>query len=312
MATDPTTPAPPSRDTHPYAIHVSLTLGSNVELELSEDGALFPFANDCTIRLVKEHALPREQANYLQRVSVHLEGFSTACEAERAGKLLVLSLLWVAASKRVTIAFEKWTGEFPFAVRDRTQSAGASSRAEGRVHFDIKPEEFSTLARKAYEFGRDVEPSLLTSMEFYASARAEATERACFIGLMTALEALSVQRDYGDEITKLLTDLSTQLEDSPLLAGEEKAPVRSSLSGRLRELCRESVRQAIKRTVSDYINDHDTIKFVDEAYGVRCKILHEGLKATELHVLTHRLEDVIRQIYSEVLGLPLDSPVHPV
>src|SRR5260221_10048078 len=135
-------------------------------------------------------------------------------------------------------------------------------------------------------------------MEFYASARSESTERACFIGLMTALEALSVQRDYGDEIAALLADLSTELEGLPLLAGEEKASLRSSLSSRLRQLRQESVRQAIIRTVKDHINDPDTIRFVDEAYGVRSKILHEGLRAPELHIFTQRLEEIMRQLYS--------------
>jgi hypothetical protein len=309
--TDRRAPVPLPESTHPYAVRVSLVLGTNVELNMTEDEVCLPFTDDYTIRIVKEHANPREQAASLKRVTVDLEAFPSACEAERAGKLLTASVLWVAASKRVTIAFERRTGDFPFAVRDRTQSTGSSLRAEGRVHFNIMPEEFSSAAGGAYKLGIDVAPHVLTSMEFYASARMESTERARFIGLMTALEALSEQRDYGDEVARLLGELASRLEESPLLAGEGKAALRSSLSSRLKQLRQESVRQAIVRIVREHGGEQGTVRFVDEAYGVRSKILHEGFRASELHTLTDRLEDVMRQIYSAVLGLPLDRPVYP-
>jgi hypothetical protein len=68
------------------------------------------------------------------------------------------------------------------------------------VHTNVSPEEFSSIAAEAYKLGRDFAPNVLTSMEFYASARMESTERARFIGVMTALEAISVQPDYGDKV----------------------------------------------------------------------------------------------------------------
>ena len=312
MGTETPPPAPLPETTHPYAVRVSLQLGSNVELDLSEDEIRLPFANDSSIRIVKEAANPREEAVFIKRISVDLEAFSSACEAERAGKILAVSILWVAASKRVTMAFEKWTGDYPFAVQDRTRSSGFSVRAEGRGFSTVKPEEFSTIAGEAFKLGKDFGPHVLASMEFYASARMESTERARFIGLMTALEALSVQRDYGDELAGVLEELATQLESSPVLAGTDKATLRTSLSGRLKQLRQESVRQAIKRTVMDYVGDRETVRFIDEAYGVRSKILHEGMRAPELYALTHRVEDVMRQIYSAMLDLPLDRPIQPI
>lgn len=312
MSTETPSLVPLPETTHPYAVRVSLQLGSNVELDLSEDEIRLPFAEASTVRIAKEVANPREQAVFIKRITVDLEAFSSACEAERAGKILVVSILWVASSKRVTMAFEKWTGDYPFAVLDRTRSSDISVRAEGRVHSTVKPAEFSTIAGEAFKLGKDFGPHVLTSMEFYASARMESSERARFIGLMTALEALSVQHDYGDELAGVLDELASQLEASPLLAGTEKAALKSSLSGRLKQLRQESVRQAIQRTVKDYVDDRDTVKFIDEAYGVRSKILHEGTRAPELYALTHRVEDVMRQIYSAMLGLPLDRPTQPI
>lgn len=312
MSTEPAPLIPLPETTHPYAVRVSLQLGSNVELDLNEDEIRLPFAQTSTIRIAKELANPREQAVFIKRITIDLEAFSSACEAERAGKILVVSILWVAASKRVTIAFEKWTGDYPFAVRDRTRPPGFSIRAEGRAHSTVRPDEFSRIAGGAFELGRDFGPHVLTSMEFYASARMESSERARFIGLMTALEALSVQRDYEDEVGGVLEELATQLEASPIFAGTDKAALRASLLGRLKQLRQESVRQAIKRTVVDYLGDRETARFIDEAYGVRSKILHEGMRAPELYALTHRVEDVMRRIYSAMLSLPLDRPTQPI
>ena len=91
MEARPPTPLPET--THPYAVRASLQLGSNVELDLSEDEVRLSFAEDATIKIRREPANPREQAIFVKRITVELEAFSSECEAERAGKLLELSLL---------------------------------------------------------------------------------------------------------------------------------------------------------------------------------------------------------------------------
>jgi len=301
---------PPSlpEDSHPYSVNVSLRLGSDVELDLPDSDVRLPFTEDTTLRIVKKDANHQEQALSITRMAVLLEAFPSACEAERAGKLLILSILWVAASKRVTVEFEKRTGAYPFAVLDRTRSEGPSMRGSGRTFHVMKPEEFSSIAGEAFELGKEAGPQIITSMEFYASANMEYTERSRFIGLMTALEALAVQCDYGDEVALVLKDLALQLETCPSLEGDDKKVLRSSLAGRIRNLREESVRQAILRVVKQYIDDEDTVGFIDKAYGVRSKILHEGLQATQLHQMTYRLEDTMRQIYSTILGQRLSRP----
>lgn len=295
--------------THPYAVKIELTLGSNIGLLMQDSELRFPFAEGHIIRFVKEHSNKREQANFLKRISVHLESFSSACAAEQAGKQLALSLLWVAASKRVTLTFDRWTGKYPFAIRDRTRSSGMEVRAEGHSYREVKPEELHAVAEEAYKSRIDVPADLLTSMEFFAASRLEITERARFISLMTALEALTIQQDYGDEIATLLDDLALRLERSPILVGEEKKSLRASLSERIKKLRRESVRQAIVRLIQQHIFDKEKFRFIEEAYGIRSKILHEGLKVDDLHSVTLRTEEILRQIYSSILGLQLREPI---
>ena len=126
-------PIPPSEDTHPYGVRIALVLGNNVDLELHRLDTLLPFGNDHVLTIRQSHVNPREQANNLQRVSVQLEGFRTATEAETAGQRLSLAVLWSGVSKGFSLTFERWAGNLPFVVYDRTQGGGISVRAEGRV-----------------------------------------------------------------------------------------------------------------------------------------------------------------------------------
>lgn len=306
MEANNSAPEPPSTTTHPYAVVVPLTLGNDVELGWSEDNVYFPFSDNCVLKIVREYTRPREQANFLKRITVHLEAFSCASEAEQAGKKLVMSLLWLAISKRVTIAFDRRTGKFPFEIRNRNQSRGPRLDVEIRSYNPVQQKEFSSIAKQAYELGINVTQALLNSMEFYASSRMETTPIARFIALMTDLEAISEQCDYGDEIGTVLLDLAKQLEGNNELWKGDRELIKPSLVSQIKNLRRESVRQAIKRTLKQYnINEPETINYIEESYAIRSKILHDGLREEELYERIQKIEAVMREIYSSILKLPL-------
>lgn len=304
--TDPSkSPEPLPERTHPYSVRMQLVLGSNIELVLDEDDIRLPFAGPYTLRVIRERTPPREEARDQTRIAVHLDAFSSASEAERAGRLLTTSILWFAAFKRVTIGFRKRTGDYLFAIRDRTRSPGITAEGEGRAFYKVTPAEIASVAEQAFKAEVDASQSVLISMEFFGAARLEGTQRARFISLITALEALAEQSDYGDEVGHVLIDIANHLDSHPTLQGPDKERLRASLSGRVKQLRRESVRQAILRTVREYVDDADTIVFVDDAYGLRSKMLHEGHHAAELPSLCNRLEAVLAQVYSKILRLPL-------
>jgi hypothetical protein len=114
-----------------------------------------------------------------------------------------------------------------------------------------------------------------------------------------------VQRDYGDQISAVLDGLAFQLDAHESLGGDAQTPLRQSLAGRIRQLRQESVRQAIIRTVRAYSEDNELVRFIDEAYGVRSKILHEGARVTNLDDLIQRTESIIRSLYSRHFGVGL-------
>ena len=120
----------------------------------------------------------------------------------------------------------------------------------------------------------EFDPKLLISMELFASARLESTERAKFIGLVSALEPLAGQEPYNnEEVDNLISSFISKINDSKTIP--EKA--RNSLTGRVRSLSKESISQAISRFVGIYFPENtEVIKSVKEAYDIRSSILHEG------------------------------------
>jgi hypothetical protein len=77
---------PLSERTHPYSVRMQLVLGSNIELLLDEDDVRLPFAGLYTLSIIRERTSETEKANNQTRIGVHIDAFSSACEAERAGR----------------------------------------------------------------------------------------------------------------------------------------------------------------------------------------------------------------------------------
>jgi hypothetical protein len=297
----PSAPSSQSERTHPYSVRFVLVFGSNVDLEWTDNEIRVPFGGGGLLCIKKLKELPRNAT----QASIDLEAFASASEAERAGRLLAFSLMWLAASKQITIGFAKWTGTSPFAVRDRTRSDGLTAEAEGRGFFRMSPTELSDEVARAFGKNAALPDSLITSMQFYASARLESSEVARFIGLMTALEALAEQQEYDGAVETVLRELAMQLEQAPSLADPVNASLRSSLANQIRGLKRESVGRAIRRTVNGHIQDAETLKFVEESYAVRSKMLHEGMRAADLAERINRMERLMRSIYASITGLSL-------
>ncbi|MHC5854951.1 hypothetical protein [Nostoc sp.] len=112
------------------------------------------------------------------------------------------------------------------------------------------------------------------SMELFAAARLEATERARFVGLVSALEPLAEQKKFEyPDLKKIVKDTLNKVQDSLDLPDD----IKRSLEGSISNLTRESVSHAIKRLIITHLSeDKMALEILEEAYTIRSKILHEG------------------------------------
>ena len=153
---------------------------------------------------------------------------------------------------------------------------------------------FSKLAKVPYR--------LLLSMELCASAEFELDSRAKLILLVSAVEALAEQEEYGNAVQDLINSIQPLISDSAI----EDDSIKSSILGQVKNLKRESVRRAIKRKLSEAGFTDEELAFVEEAYGARSKVVHEGLRVPELAAMASELDKLIRRLYThEIESLSL-------
>lgn len=308
MPVSDTEPPSPPEDAFPYGARVDVLLGNNVDPDFPEIERRAALDGATVLRVITQQPNAREQANNHKRLSFRVEGFRSASEAEQAGIRLVRGVLWAATSQKFALAFERWVGSSPFAVYDRTRGPGIELRGEARVYQRLPFDALADLVRQGYKLP-EVAPAVSISLELFAASRFEVTERARFITLVTALEALASQDDYSSDALEALKRAAAALRSDPAFLDPTKHQLRESLSGRILELRRESVRQAIIRLIGKHFADRGVRDFVERAYATRSDMLHEGLRVEGLHDLANQFEDVLRELYASMFGLPLARAV---
>ncbi len=146
----------------------------------------------------------------------------------------------------------------------------------------------------------EVEEKLLVSMELFTSAKLETSDRAKFVGLVSSLEPLAQSEAYGNpELEKLVDNFLHQLNNTSIPDN-----IKRSVEGRIRDLKKESISQAIQRIVQESIpanENEEAVSIIKEAYKIRSKILHKGARYTDLEQKSNEIENIIRQIYSHHL-----------
>jgi len=146
-------------------------------------------------------------------------------------------------------------------------------------------------------------------MELFVAAALESNDRARFVMAVSALEPLAAQQNLGPEVAKVIDDLSQALGHVTNLDSE----IKESLRGRVLQLKRESVRQALKRLCGVWLpGDRAAWQKLDHAYALRSEMLHEG-RPSDLDILladeTREISNLLRRIYQQAFDYTLHSPV---
>lgn len=240
-----------------------------------------------------------------KQYEIDVEGYPTATEAEVAGMQIAQALLLCAVSLNFGLRLS-YNSHKPPTVFDRTISLGAQFWGEGYASWpqDVVLAEVLKAIRVPLRDRR-----LLLSMELFTSAALESNDRAKFVMAVSALEPLAEQVSLGSEVESAVDNLCSQFE------AETSIPVdlRNSLRGRLLQLKRESIRQALKRLCTKWFPAEPTAwANIDRAYGLRSQLLHEGRPA-DLDVLlaeeSGSIAKYLRRIYQSEYEYALRSAV---
>lgn len=240
-----------------------------------------------------------------KRYNIEIKGFPTAGEAEEAGMKTAQALLLTAVSLNFGMRLNYHSHEPP-TVFDRTVSTGClfSGEAFGSWPQDVVLQELSKALKVPMKDRR-----LLLSMELFVAAALESNDRARFVMVVSALEPLAEQQSLGPEVGKVIDDLLQAFDNVTTIENE----IKNSLRGRLIQLKRESVRQAMKRLCGVWLpNDRAAWQKLDRAYALRSEMLHEG-RPNDLDILladeTREVSNLLRRIYQQAFDHALHFPI---
>jgi hypothetical protein len=220
----------------------------------------------------------------------------TASKAKNIGEKVAYSLLDFCIQRRWGVAFSWHDSPLPFRVIDRTPTPGMprmTIQSFGTVTGHVKVSEFANALESSFSYHDKIKPSLLLSMELYASSHFENNQRSKLIMIMSSLEALAEQEKLSERLGSTIEDLKEVINKSAI----QDENLKNSLRGQIDSFKRESVRSAIQRLLKNSQIGKEDIKFVDQAYSARSKIVHEGQRVPELSTLNSKLENVLISVY---------------
>jgi hypothetical protein len=292
----------------PYAAAVRFILRSDRDLKFEREVSLLV----SNVEIIKLRDVPSKDSTEIHErtFEARVEGFTTASEAERAGLKLVLALLWTAVSRCIPMRLDYHT-PLPCTVFDRTLPVPVRFTSEVTVQQRYGLSGIVPVMQQVWDVP-EIDHQLLLSMELFASARLEVSDRARFVTLVSSLEPLAQTAEYPEAVISLVKRLTTEVTNADLesIPEEERESIRRSLLGRVHQLQFESIRHALLKTVRELLpGDTEALAVIDEAYGLRSEILHEGATDPYLDTKAAVVEDVIRLMYAAKLNKPLDSPV---
>lgn len=236
-----------------------------------------------------------------RRYKIVISGFRSAAEAEREGRRLAQALLLFAISTDKGVRLE-YHGEEPCRVLDRTRSGGFGIYAEGAT---FQSQEL-VLDELVDSFSQEIlDRRLFLSMELYSASLLEMTDRTRFIMIVSALEPLVNQENYGPEISAFIESAMATLDATDGIPES----IRRSLRGRLDQMHRESIRQALHRLCTVWFPNQPTLHArIERAYTLRSELLHNGAFSDPSIDLTgeiYQITAVLRSIYERETGRTL-------
>jgi hypothetical protein len=262
--------------------------------DMGADSVRVPWQENLILTLQKQAIHPNLEGAGATGYRFTLEATETACEAEEIGKRLACALLKVAIDRHWGLRLAWPDTPLPCRVIDRTASHGATMQAFGSTTAHLLLSDFASALQGIYRKLLKAPYRLLLSMELCASSKFEADNRTKLILLVSALEALAEQQEFGSEVDELINSLMPLVTSSAI----EDESIKNSILGQVRNLKRESSRRAIRRKLHEAGLSDQELAFVEKAYGARSKVVHEGRRVPELNAMNAELDRLITCVYS--------------
>lgn len=286
----------------PYGAKLSVALDDSTRMMLDGEVCLLT-DTDYIIKMHPKQSQQADSVSGFRAWDILIEGFATAGEAEKKGLEITFGILWGAISERYSVRLQYQT-PLPCVVYDRTrQGSGTLSTVSATLILGKPLASVASAIKEGLSSKERGSEKLLLAMELFASARQELTERSRFIGFVSSLEPLTEQQSYGEDVSGIVNRFKAQIKELNL-----PPHIEASLLGRAESLSTESVLSAIRRVVKETLpSDSEALKIIEDAYGLRSRILHDGTTDADLNLKSQDVESVIRRVIASKAGLNLPT-----
>lgn len=142
---------------------------------------------------------------------------------------------------------------------------------------------------------QELEGDLALACKLYVDSFYETSLESRFLTLIGVLEVLKVKAQRSDDAVALIDHWLWELAKFGIDASEKE-----SLAGKLRDLKQVSIGQGIKRTVVKYL-DEDRAREAANLYGVRSKLVHNGVVTGNLQESFDKAQDIVRRLLVAML-----------
>ncbi|MEX0990068.1 MAG: hypothetical protein WD206_07210 [Actinomycetota bacterium] len=148
---------------------------------------------------------------------------------------------------------------------------------------------------------------LSLAIDLYFLTDHEASDRARFLNLVTAVEVLSTREDRPETLIDLIDSFIAQTNLHISTAPESDAESARSLVGSLQDLKKESIGSAIRGVVKRHIPDGEYFdgkpagRFASDCYDARSDLSHIGRSATEISAVYGELRRLVKTLLERLL-----------
>jgi Apea-like HEPN len=141
------------------------------------------------------------------------------------------------------------------------------------------------------------------ALELYNLAQFEPAPRVRFLNLITIVEVLTIRESMATHILEHIDKLKQAVKESELTADEK-----SSLSSRLRELKKESIGAACRRTVAKHCGATES-KYFSDCYTARSELVHDGQTSGTQMYDWSQLDEIVRRVLLAMIRA-VDEPAN--
>jgi hypothetical protein len=174
------------------------------------------------------------------------------------------------------------------------------------IHYIYTPtiaDEFTSLLSAIYGTTPKISDKERLALELYGASYFEKSDRARFITLVLAVEALLEPKEREKSAKEVVDELIEYVKKSKL-----NKPGKDSIIGGLNKFYKESISYSLQEIAENYLSDREysnmsSRKFIKHCYEIRNKLMHTGkvnVKVINIGVLASQLNLFISDLLLEM------------